>query len=181
MVNIKSTVPGRSCPPQMSVSRIYAKLQRKMQPCLTHVSRPMDMPSKKSSVPLDVKPYLNVQYAINEEQLLLYERERLLVPTGLRHDMLARLHERHAGIEKFRLCAKAVFYWPNMNKDIETHISKCPVCATYSRANQAEPMIEHDIPNHPWSKVSSGVLEFGGRRFLIVVDYYSVSWSLSSL
>ena len=109
MVNIKSTVSGRSCPPQMSVSRIYVKLQRKMQPYLTRVSRPMDMPSKKSSVPLNVKPYLNVQYAINEEQLLLYESECLLVPTELRRDMLARLHEGHAGIEKFRLCAKAVF------------------------------------------------------------------------
>ena len=52
-----------------------------------------------------------------------------------------------------------------MNKDIETHISKCHVCVAYSRAKQTEPMIEHEIPNRPWSKVRSDVIEFGGRSF----------------
>ena len=87
--------------------------------------------------------------------------------------MLARLHEGHAGIEQCRLRAKEVMYWPNMNKAIETHLFKCPLCVTYLRANQAEPVIEYGIPNQFWSKIGTDVLEFGGCSFLIVVDYYS--------
>ena len=34
-------------------------------------------------------------------------------------------------------------------------------------------MIELEIPNHSWSKFGSDVLEFSGRSFLIVMDYYS--------
>ena len=65
-------------------------------------------------------------------------------------------------------------YWPNMNKDIDSyHLYKCPACVTYLRANQAEPLIEHKIPNHPWSKVGTDILKFGVPSFLIVVHYYS--------
>ena len=47
------------------------------------------------------------------------------------------------------------------------------MCVTYLRANQAEPVIEHGIPNRTCSEVGSDVLEFGGCSFLIVVYYYS--------
>ena len=87
--------------------------------------------------------------------------------------MLLRLHEGHAGMEKCKLCAQEVIYWPNISKDIETHIGKCPVCATFSKSNPAEPMIPHDIPSRPWSKLGADVLEYDGRSYLVVVDYHS--------
>ena len=130
-------------------------------------------PAKKSSVPLDLQPYWTVQYEIHEQDSLMYVGERLIVPSELPGEMLLRLHEGHAGMEKCKLRAQEVIYWPNISKDIETHIGKCPVCATYSKSNPAEPMIPHDIPSRPWSKLGADVLEYGGRSYLVVVDYYS--------
>ena len=130
-------------------------------------------PAKKSSVPLDLQPYWTVRYEIHEQDSLMYVGERLIVPSELRGEMLLRLHEGHTGMEKCKLRAQEVIYWPNISKDIETHIGKCPVCATYSKSNPAEPMIPHDIPSRPCSKLGADVLEYGGRSYLVVVDYYS--------
>ena len=59
-------------------------------------------PSHRSSVPPEVYPYWPLQGVIHEEEGLLYAGERLLVPVGMRTELLRRLHEGHAGAEKCR-------------------------------------------------------------------------------
>ena len=55
--------------------------------------------------------------------------ERLIIPTEVTADM-------NAGMEKGKSRAAEVMFWPNMSKDIESHVSNCPLCATYARSKQ---------------------------------------------
>ncbi|CAH2011193.1 unnamed protein product [Acanthoscelides obtectus] len=60
-----------------------------------------------------------------------------------------------------------------MRSNIVEYISKCDTCLKYSRKQVKEPLIQHDRPNRPSSKVGCDTLTFGGRDYLVLVDYYS--------
>ena len=60
-----------------------------------------------------------------------------------------------------------------MYESIEHEVKKCPVCNRYSKGNQKELMIPHDIPNRPWEKLGADYFSFAGKDYLLVVDYYS--------
>ena len=98
--------------------------------------------------------------------------ERLIIPSSMRPEMLTRV-QGHAGAEKCKARASGVMYWPNMSRDIELKVAKCPVCLTYSRSNQREPMIPHEMPTRPWANLGTDLLEFGGKDYLVIVDYFS--------
>ena len=64
-------------------------------------------------------------------------------------------------------------YWPGITKAIEDKVGKCSVCQKHLSANVKEPMIPHEIPEIPWTKLGSDILEFNGTYYLVVVDYTS--------
>ena len=130
-------------------------------------------PSHRSSVPSELHPYWQFRSEIHEENGLLFINERLIIPSSMRPEMLTRVHQGHAGTEKCKARASGVMYWPNMSRDIELKVAKCPVCLTYSRSNQREPMIPHEMPTRPWAKLGTDLLEFGGKDYLVIVDYFS--------
>ena len=49
-------------------------------------------------------------------------------------------------------------YWPAMYEAIEREVKKYPMCNKYSKANQKEPVLPHEIPNCPWEKLSADFL-----------------------
>lgn len=83
------------------------------------------------------------------------------------------MHESHFGITKTKARASQVVYWPGMSRDIEEMIVKCTICEKYSNANVKEPLISHEIPNIPFYKVASDILQFEGENYLVLQDYYS--------
>ncbi len=55
----------------------------------------------------------------------------LIVPNGLRKDALRLIHDResgHLGQHKSVLKAEEYFYWPNLKKDMKTHVRECLTC-----------------------------------------------------
>jgi len=63
-------------------------------------------------------------------------------------------------------------YWPPMNEDVKTFISRCEVCKVYQDRQQKEPMIGHAIPNRPCQNVGSDLFELQNEHFLTFVDLY---------
>lgn len=87
--------------------------------------------------------------------------------------MLNLLHEAHFGVTKTKERAKTLFYWPNMDNDIENLVGKCNICEKYRSANIKEEMICHEIPILPFQKIGCDILDYGGNPHLVLVDYYS--------
>ena len=61
----------------------------------------------------------------------------------------------------------------NVNRQIEDIVSQCATCAQFRKAQPAEPMISHEIPDRPWSKIATDLYHLNGPQYLILVDYYS--------
>ncbi len=57
-------------------------------------------PETKQEVPNNAKLYWNFRDGINEIEGILFEGEKIIVPTSLRKEMLASIHEVHLGIQK---------------------------------------------------------------------------------
>ena len=58
---------------------------------------------------------------------LTFLNDKIVVPTELRKKLLDTLHFGHAGTTKMIAEAK-IFWWPNINKDIEEKVKNCIAC-----------------------------------------------------
>jgi hypothetical protein len=130
-------------------------------------------PVHKWQLPAHVRPYWPIHEDIYEVEGLLFVGDKLLVPETLRGEMLDKIHQTHMGMEKCKARAREILYWPGMTNDIEEAVKNCPTCAKFRRANQREPMIPHQVPGRPWSKVGADIFTLDGKDFMVVVDYYS--------
>ena len=47
------------------------------------------------------------------------------------------------------------------------------MCQRYQPKNQKEPLLPHELPKRAWEKVDTDLLEFSGKTYIVIVDYYS--------
>jgi hypothetical protein len=121
----------------------------------------------------EIKHYFKMKNDISVEQGLVYYENRLVIPIKWRNYIIELLHESHLGIVKTKSIAKMHFYWPGIMAEIETYISRCPVCLKYSRSNTPEPLLSHEIPDLPFNKIGLDIAQHAGVNYLIIFDYFS--------
>ena len=95
--------------------------------------------------------------------------------------MLYRLQYAHSGVVSALLLARESIYWPGMSGEIKQFIEMCDVCRAFDRKQPKETLIPHEVPDRPWAKVGVDLFTYGGRNYLICVDYYSSFWEIDSL
>lgn len=130
-------------------------------------------PSDKSKVADEVKFYFKMRNEIYVSDDLVYYQDRIIIPKSLREKVLVDLHEGHMGITKTLRFAKESVYWPSLNVSIENLINSCEECNKFQRSNKKEPIIQHEIPLRSFEKVGCDILEFNGKNYLVVMDYFS--------
>ena len=83
------------------------------------------------------------------------------------------IHHGQNGIKRCKNRARQSIYWPGINREIEDLVSRCSLCSTHRNKQQKEPLIEHEIPDTPWTKVASDLFTLCGHDYVIVTDYFS--------
>nr|XP_022912180.1 uncharacterized protein K02A2.6-like [Onthophagus taurus] len=117
--------------------------------------------------------FFNIRHELHLVENLLFYKERVVVPTRLRNDILNVLHEDHCFIVKMKSKSKSSVYWPGLNSDIEHYVRKCHICGRYRPANIKEPLINHKIPNKPFVKLAADICSYGAKDYLVIIDYFS--------
>jgi hypothetical protein len=56
-------------------------------------------------------------------------RERVVISTALRTNILKILHQGHPGIQRMKSLAHKYTYWPGMDHDTEEMVRLCGPCA----------------------------------------------------
>ena len=130
-------------------------------------------PNTKQMCPIAIQPYWNYRDELSLIEGILFKGDRIIIPASLQGDMLRQIHQGHLGIEKCRLRARQILFWPNINRDIEKLISSCGACQRHRPSNTKEPLMSHEIPDRPWQTVGTDLFDWDGSSFLLVVDYYS--------
>ena len=138
-------------------------------------------PENRSQLHTKVQDFWNYRDELSVYDDIIYKGERIVIPSSMRSEMLDIIHESHLGIEKSRSRARDILFWPRMSQDIEELISKCSVCQEHRNKNQKEPLLPHEVPNRPWSKLGADIFQFGNEQYLLIVDYYSEFFEISKL
>ena len=107
-----------------------------------------------------------------QDGLILY-KNRIVIPSTMRKDILYRIHEGHLGMDKCKALARSAVFWPGINQDIENLIGRCPTCNMFRRNQAAEPMTPHPVPATAYEKVGVDIFTIFGKDYLLVVDYFS--------
>ena len=47
------------------------------------------------------------------------------------------------------------------------------MCQTFSRSQQRETLLPHEVPQGPWEKLGIDFFEFESTTYLLIADYYS--------
>ena len=104
---------------------------------------------------------------------LIVKGHWVVIPSQLRDEALKLLHSSHMGIVKTKDRAKTSFFWPNMNQEIEAHLSECCPCATFQEKQPKETLLNDPVSNVPWKSLAMDNFDFNGKHYLIVVDRFS--------
>ena len=60
-----------------------------------------------------------------------------------------------------------------MTKDIRKAVVKWEICAAFQVKNVKQPMQTHEIPDRPWSRVSSDLFTLNCKEYVMLADSYS--------
>ena len=112
--------------------------------------------------------YFHVRDELTVQEGVILRGERIVIPKSLRKEILEDLHTAHQGVESTLRRACESVYWPNMNRNIKEHVSRCKTCTFPS-----QPLLNHEIPNHPWAKIVTDLFQFESKDYLVTVDYFS--------
>ncbi|CAK1583394.1 unnamed protein product [Parnassius mnemosyne] len=138
-------------------------------------------PFNKKQVSELVKPYWNVHNELHMIRGVLFRNNRIVIPLSLRKEMLRRIHEGHLGVEKCQRRARDVMWWPGMSADITCVVQGCDTCQRHQAAASRQPLAPHPVPTLPWEHLAADIFEFGGKQYLLIVDYYSKFVEISLL
>jgi len=81
-----------------------------------------------SDCPDIVKFYFKIRSEITVMDDMLFKGNKLIIPFGLRQEILRKLHYAHLGIKKCIDRANLSYYWPGMRKEITDMVLACYVC-----------------------------------------------------
>ncbi|KAJ1526466.1 hypothetical protein ONE63_009599 [Megalurothrips usitatus] len=121
-------------------------------------------------VPPEARPYLAQKDSLSTLHDCLLRGDRLVVPQALRPKVLELIHSTHPGSKAI---ARAVAWWPGVDKDVEDTLRLCTAC---QEAAHRPPRTYRSWPKAeaPWERVHLDYAgPFMGHYFLIVIDDYS--------
>ena len=99
----------------------------------------------------------------------------------MRTEMLHHIHYSHLGAEACLRKAREVLFWPGMAHAVRDFIALCGPCNQLQPEQPKEPMMTHEIPTQPWSRLAADLFEESNTHYLIIVDYFSDFWELTAL
>ena len=113
------------------------------------------------------------------DDLLLYD-DRILIPRSMRLQILDCIHTVHLGLTKCRSRACTSVWWPGLSTQIGELITRCHTCAK-EQPTPRELLMPSSFPARPWERVATDLYDFQGRKYIIVVDYYSRWFDIKEL
>ncbi|XP_049515620.1 uncharacterized protein K02A2.6-like [Dermacentor silvarum] len=126
----------------------------------------------KNKVPLQITPFWKERDRLSIYDGIVLLDRRLVIPSALRQDILALLHERHQEVRRCQERARESVWWPNCNMHVEHMVTQCAICAE-TRVQRSEPLLPTVTPDRPWQHLGIDLFQLKGRDYVLIVDYYS--------
>ena len=110
------------------------------------------------------------------EDGLVLKGSLIVIPYKKCQAKLNLIHKGHLGLNKCKLRAKDIVYWPGLNDQLEKVVLNCKLCLKYSFSKckqKPSQSLGQEIPVHPWTKLATDIFHFESSSYLLIVDYTS--------
>ena len=138
-------------------------------------------PDERKSVPEEIRGFWSYREEMTADNGVLFKLDQIIVPSSLRAEMLRKIHKAHQGYDSSIRRARECLFWPGMQSNIRETCLSCGICSQYHAERPTEPMLSHEIPSRPWSKISVDLFALDGKQYLVMIDHYSDYFELESL
>ncbi|UYV62721.1 K02A2.6-like [Cordylochernes scorpioides] len=120
------------------------------------------------------KDFVSKSNEISVHKDCLLWGSKVIIPEGLRKNILNLLHDTHIGIVGTKALARGLCWWRKMDNDIERMISSCAVCLSCSHDPPKTDVYPWIWPSRSWSRLHiDHAGPFQEKLFLVEVDAYS--------
>ena len=122
------------------------------------------------------KPYYRFRTELCYNNGILLRGDKIVVPLTCQHRLLTFAHEGHFGMSKTKSRLRNSYWWPGMDKDVETLVQACHCCKMIPRDS---PVQVTQWETRPWHHLSIDIAgpkhDKNGRVFYLiaVIDQHS--------
>ena len=130
-------------------------------------------PAHLNNVSAGARPYYPVRAHLSVVDGLLIHDNRVVIPGQMRGEILRLLHEGHQGLNKCKEHACMSVWWPGISTELKDIVQVCKHCQVNRPAQIKEPLMPSPLPQRPWQKLGTDILEYNKKKYLVIVDYFS--------
>lgn len=168
--------------PALSVSDFTSSSAQCPELTLLRAQIQKGWPKCKKHVDSALAPYFLIRHELSASDTLVMRGEhRYIVPVSLRSTVVHLAHDTHQGVVRTKQRLRELYWWPQMDKMVESIISACITCQLNDKSAKTAPapLQPIELPDKPWDKVGLDIMgpfenAPASCRFAIsLVDYYS--------
>ena len=139
-------------------------------------------PKCKQNLPENLAPFFQVRDELSVHgSLITRGPDRVVVPVSLRPRLVDLAHEGHQGIVRTKQRLRELFWWPQLDKLVQSVISSCVDCQYSDKVTKTAPtpLTPVEMPDAPWEKVAIDITgpfdtaTWDCRYAIVLTDYYS--------
>ena len=123
-------------------------------------------------IPEDLRPYWTLRGELSLYDNLLLYGNRIVVPSKLRKETLAKIHHGHQGIQRCQARVTTSVWWPGVSQVVEAYVKNCSHCQK-RYVPPKEPLISSTLPSRLWDRVAADLFELNNNHYIVIVDYFS--------
>ena len=135
------------------------------------------IPQNKSNMHTQIKEYHKYRSSLCVLDGVILYKDRVLVPTSLRTDVLQTLHSAHQGVASMQSRAEASVFWPGITRDIAKTRENCKECHRVAPSQPAAPPFPVTMAEYPFQCICADYFSYKGVNYLVVVDRFS-NWPI---
>lgn len=127
----------------------------------------------------DLHPFRERKLELSVSHDLLYWGHHVVIPMKAREKLLLMLHDSHQGASAKKSIAHSRFWWPDLDREIESITKSCNACTQALPMPPALEPISWPQTNENWVRVHidyAGPIK--GKMILVLVDYTVIGLKL---
>ncbi|XP_055699110.1 uncharacterized protein K02A2.6-like [Phlebotomus papatasi] len=131
-------------------------------------------PLHSANLSAEVSEFFKFRESLSLIRSCIMYRERIVIPSNLRTDILKQLHDAHPGITRMKALARSYVFWPKIDKDIEDLVKNCANCVAVAKFPTKSVLYSWPLSTRPWQRVHADFAgPVNGLWFLVLVDSYT--------
>ena len=127
----------------------------------------------EENFPLDVAQYNRYRHALSVLEGVPVFGRRVIIPQGLRKEVLQCLHSGHQGTSKMNERALQAVFWPGITADIERTRQECVRCDINAPSQAPLPPLPLPSPDYPFQMLVADYCDIKGKSWLVVADRFT--------